>query len=119
MMNALISVELSSPPRITMAIGLWISLPGLSPPRARGIRASAAVRAVIKIAFSLSADPEIIRSRRVLPSCLRLIYLEIRSMPFLVAIPKSVMNPIIEGILTTLDESLMAIIPPIRASAST
>ncbi len=50
-------VDVSSPPRITFAIGLCISLPGKSPLNARGINARAAVKAVINIAFNLSLDP--------------------------------------------------------------
>ena len=41
-------VELNNPPRMTWAIGLWISLPGRSPPTANGIKARAEVNAVIK-----------------------------------------------------------------------
>jgi hypothetical protein len=43
-------------------------------------------------------------------------YRLINKMPFLVAIPKRVINPIIDGILITFDENFIAKIPPIRAS---
>jgi hypothetical protein len=36
MTKALRKVEVSKPPRITFAIGLWISLPGRPPRKARG-----------------------------------------------------------------------------------
>ena len=45
--NAFNRVELNNPPKITFAIGLWISFPGRSPPIANGMRARAEGRAVI------------------------------------------------------------------------
>ena len=36
-MKPLSIVDVSSPPSSTLAIGLWISLPGSSPPRASGM----------------------------------------------------------------------------------
>ena len=62
MMNPLSIVEVSKPPRRTFAIGLWISLPGSSPPRARGTSANAEVNAVMSIGFSLSREPLITAS---------------------------------------------------------
>ena len=56
-------VEVSKPPSITFAIGLCISLPERSPRNAKGIRARAAVSAVIRIGLSRSTDP------RVMVSC--------------------------------------------------
>ena len=53
-------VEVSNPPRITFAIGLWISLPVGSPFSASGIRARAAVNAVISMGNNLSVDPLIL-----------------------------------------------------------
>ena len=50
-------------PEVTSAIGLWISLPGSSPPRTRGIRASPAVRAVIGTGASRSREPRTTASR--------------------------------------------------------
>lgn len=51
-------VELNNPPRITWAMGLWISLPGRSPPTANGIKAKAEVKAVIKIGFNRQVNRE-------------------------------------------------------------
>ena len=50
-------VELNKPPNITWAMGLWISLPGRSPPTAKGIKANAEVKAVINMGFSRSREP--------------------------------------------------------------
>ena len=55
--NAFNRVELNNPPKITFAIGLWISFPGRSPPIANGMRARAEDRAVIKIGLRRSNDP--------------------------------------------------------------
>ena len=66
--NPFNSVELSNPPKITCAMGLWISFPGRSPPRARGIKANADVRAVIRMGFRRSNEPWIILSVRLRPS---------------------------------------------------
>ena len=43
------SVDVMSPHRITMAMGVWISRPVLPPPRASGISARPAAIAVIRI----------------------------------------------------------------------
>ena len=56
-MNPFRKVDVSRPPRITFAIGLWISLPGKSPASANGISASAEDNAVIKIGFRRSREP--------------------------------------------------------------
>ena len=50
-------VEESSPPRITCAIGLWISLPGSPPASTSGISASPAVNAVISTGANRSCEP--------------------------------------------------------------
>ena len=38
------SVDVMRPPKTTIAIGLWISLPGLSPLKTKGMSATAEVR---------------------------------------------------------------------------
>ena len=50
-------VEVNNPPKITLAIGLWISLPGKLPLTAKGIIAKADDKAVIKIGFKRSREP--------------------------------------------------------------
>ncbi len=50
-------VDVSRPPKITVAIGLCISLPGRSPFSASGINASALDSAVIRIGFKRSSEP--------------------------------------------------------------
>ena len=57
MMNPLRRVDVTSPPRMTTAMGLCISLPGLSLPMTIGMRARAEVRAVIMMGLSRSAEP--------------------------------------------------------------
>ena len=56
------SVEVISPPIITIAIGCSISCPGLLPPIAIGTRARAVVRDVIRIGDSRSIAPRTIKS---------------------------------------------------------
>lgn len=67
-MNALRKVEVSKPPKMTFAIGLWISLPGKSPRKANGIKAKAELKAVIKIGLSRSSEPCTIHSSNGMPS---------------------------------------------------
>ena len=55
-MNPFKNVEVNKPPKITVAIGLWISFPGRSPFNANGINAKAELNAVIKIGFKRSRD---------------------------------------------------------------
>ncbi len=62
-------VDVISPPRITIAIGDCISLPGSVPRKASGTRARAEVSAVIIIGRSLSDDPLCIRSSSGIPFC--------------------------------------------------
>ena len=50
-------VEVKRPPRITLAIGLWISLPGRSPFKTMGTRANAEVRAVMRMGVMRSVEP--------------------------------------------------------------
>lgn len=57
--NRFKSVELKCPPRMTFVIGLCISLPGSPPANARGISASPAATAAIRIGLNLSTDPTI------------------------------------------------------------
>ena len=71
MMKALRNVDVSNPPRITVAIGLCISLPGKSPRNTNGTKAKADVNAVIKIGFNRSAEPFNTRSRTDKPSSSR------------------------------------------------
>src|SRR5258705_547426 len=62
-------VELTSPHRITMAIGVWISLPDLPAPSASGMSASPAAIAVMRIGMSRSRAPRSTASRKsVIPS---------------------------------------------------
>ena len=61
-------VDVNNPPKITLAIGLWISLPGKSPASANGISASAEDNAVIKIGFRRSREPRITLSYTFKPS---------------------------------------------------
>lgn len=55
-MNPFKNVEVNKPPKITVAIGLWISFPGRSPFNANGINAKAELNAVIKIGFKRSRN---------------------------------------------------------------
>ena len=57
MTKAFRNVEVNNPPKMTFAIGLWISLPGRSPRKASGIRANADESAVIRIGFRRSSEP--------------------------------------------------------------
>ena len=116
MMKPLSIVDVSSPPSSTFAIGLWISLPGSSPPRASGMSAKAEVNAVINIGFSLSNEPCITASWRESPSWRSSLYLSIRSIPFLVAIPNRDMNPMMAGMLMILSAKKIANTPPISAN---
>ena len=68
MMNPFKNVEVNKPPKITVAIGLWISFPGRSPFNANGINAKAELNAVIKIGFKRSREPCITDSRNPIPS---------------------------------------------------
>ena len=64
-------VDVINPHRITMAIGVWISLPAFPPPNASGISASPAAIAVIRIGMSRSRAPRSTASRKsVTPSSL-------------------------------------------------
>ena len=56
-------VELTSPPIMTMAMGCRISFPGAPPAKAKGTRAKAAVRAVMRMGATRSAVPRKISSR--------------------------------------------------------
>lgn len=67
-MNPFKNVEVNKPPKITVAIGLWISFPGRSPFNANGINAKAELNAVIKIGFKRSREPCITDSRNPIPS---------------------------------------------------
>ena len=115
-MKPLSIVDVSRPPSSTFAIGLWISLPGRSPPRARGISARAEVNAVINIGFNLSSDPRITASCSERPLCRSSLYLSISNIPFLVAIPNREMKPIIAGMLMMPSAKNIANTPPMRAS---
>ena len=57
MMKPFRKVDVSRPPKITVAIGLCISLPGKSPFSASGINARAELSAVIRIGFKRSIEP--------------------------------------------------------------
>ena len=81
MTNRFSKVEVVSPPRITMAIGLWISFPGWFPLNANGISARAEARAVINMGFSRSCDPFIMVSFSPMPCLCRNWYLDTSRMP--------------------------------------
>ena len=55
-MNPFKNVDVNKPPKITVAIGLWISFPGRLPFNANGINAKAELNAVIKIGFKRSGN---------------------------------------------------------------
>ena len=116
MMNPLRNVDVSRPPSITLAIGLCISLPGSSPPTASGMSASPDVRAVMSIGLSRSREPCMTHSWSDRPDERRLLYLSMRSIPFRVAIPKSEMKPMMDGMLIVPPESQMLATPPMSAS---
>ena len=98
-------------------MGDCISFPGSSPPRASGTRASAEVRAVIRIGLSRESEPLTIASLTVAPSSVRRrLYSVTRSMPFRVAMPKSEMKPMIAGMLTSPVVTTSAKMPPMSAS---
>ena len=67
-MKALRKVDVSKPPKITFAIGLWISLPGKSPRKANGIKAKAELNAVMRIGLSRSSEPCTMLSCKGVPS---------------------------------------------------
>ena len=67
-MNPFKKVDDNNPPKMTVAIGLWISLPGRSPLMANGINAKAELRAVIKMGFNRSNEPCITTSPNGFPS---------------------------------------------------
>ena len=102
-MNPFRMVELKSPPNITLAIGLCISLPGNSPPNANGINASPEDKAVIRIGFRRSREPYRILSFTDIPEARRLLYLSMSSIPLRVAIPNREIKPMIAGILNIPD----------------
>ena len=56
-MKALRKVDVNNPPKMTFAIGLWISVPGKSPRKANGIKAKAELKAVMRIGLSRSSEP--------------------------------------------------------------
>ncbi len=58
------AVEDTSPHRMTMAMGVWISLPGSPPASASGTRASPAARAVMKMGARRSMAPRRTASRK-------------------------------------------------------
>ena len=60
--NRFKSVDVNSPPRITIAIGYSTSYPGLLPLKASGKRPSPAVAAVIKMGMTRSSAATIARS---------------------------------------------------------
>lgn len=91
------TVDVNSPPRMTFAIGDWISLPGRSPPMASGSSAKADVIAVIRIGFSRSREPVITASIFEVPRLVSTLYLSISSIPLRVAMPNSEMNPMMAG----------------------
>ena len=53
------------PPKTTIAIGDWISLPALSPFSTKGISAKSEVRAVIRIGVKRSTAAMVIDSRKL------------------------------------------------------
>lgn len=63
-MNKLSKVLVSNPPNMTCAIGLCISLPGKSLPKANGMSAKPELSAVINIGNKRSTEPRIITSCR-------------------------------------------------------
>ena len=67
-MNPFKNVEVNKPPKITVAIGLWISFPGRSPFNANGINAKAELNAVIKIDIKRSSNPSNTNSPKTNPS---------------------------------------------------
>ena len=66
-MNPFKNVEVNKPPKITVAIGLWISFPGRSPFNANGINANACIHAVSKLAIKPYRAPWRTHSRTQIP----------------------------------------------------
>src|SRR5437879_6368937 len=91
------SVEVVRPQRMTIAIGVWISLPVFPPPSASGISARPAAIAVIRMGTRRSCAPRSTASRKsVTPSLsIRCWMCDTSMMPFRVAMPNRVMNPMI------------------------
>lgn len=87
------NVDVNSPPRITLAMGLWISLPERLPPSARGTSANAEQSAVIRMGVKRSIEPIMTLSRFEWPSLSRSLYREMSSIPLRVAIPNSEIKP--------------------------
>ena len=79
-------------------------------------RYRAEVNAVIRIGLSLSNEPLITASCNVKPLDINSLYLSISSIPFLVAMPKREMNPIIAGMLMMPSVKKTANTPPINAN---
>ena len=111
-------VDVMRPPRITCAIGHCISAPGLSPAIIIGINANAELNAVIRIGLRRATLPSTISFCNVSPSFSRFSYSAIRSIPPRVAIPKSEMNPITDGMLTTPPVKTIDTTPPTNASGN-
>ena len=93
-------------------------MPDLPPDRTRGINARAEVSAVIRIGLSLSAEPARMLSLTGNPLSHRCMYLEISSTPLRTAMPSRVMNPIVDGMLITPEDTLTAKMPPMSAKGS-
>ena len=115
-MKAFKKVDVSKPPKMTFAIGLWISLPGKSPRNANGIKAKAEVNAVIKIGLSRSSEPCTILSSNDVPSVRSLLYRLMSNIPLRVAIPNNDMKPMMAGMLTSPVVIIKANTPPIKAN---
>ena len=100
-MKALRKVDVNKPPKMTFAIGLWISLPGKSPRKANGIKAKAELKAVIRIGLSRSSEPCTMLSCKGIPWARRLLYRLMSNIPLRVAIPNNDMKPMMAGMLTS------------------
>ena len=114
-MKALRKVDVNKPPKMTFAIGLWISLPGKSPRKANGIKAKAELNAVMRIGLSRSSEPCTMLSSNGMPSARSLLYRLMSNIPLRVAIPNNEMKPMIAGMLTSPVVSIKANTPPINA----
>jgi len=106
------------PNRMTCAIGVWISLPGRSPANASGTSARPDANAVMKIGASRSRAPRRTASAKsVTPSSsCRCRMCDTSMMPLRVAMPNTVMKPMIAAIDSTPPETYTPITPPIKAS---
>ena len=116
--NMLSSVEDKSPNRITIAMGVRISLPGASPRNASGTSASPEASAVMRIGDSRSRAPRRTASRKSRTPSKRSKWRTWATImiPLRAAMPNTVMKPISVATDSTSSEIHTPNTPPTKAS---